>query len=180
MLTLKNINTYTPEYYDLMIPCLYMQTEDGEDWYYHRLRFQAETLKVCYGRDNVIRMANYNAELICPPAGCSVSEVSPDDVPEGFNDMGDWTFDGASIVRRVISDAELTAKAEEIRGELINSARSVINEWQTELALGTISADDKSRLIEWLAYIKSIKAADLTIISDEADLKSFAWPVAPE
>lgn len=180
MLTLKNINTYKPEYYDLMPPCLYLQAEDGKDWYYHRLNFQADTLKICYGSDNVIRMASYNAEYICPPSGCSVSEVAPDAVPVGFNDLGEWVFDGAGIVPRVYTAQELEAMAERTRNELIAAARSTINEWQTELALGTISDADKSQLIEWLDYIRAVKSVDLTNLVTEAAFDAVEWPAIPE
>lgn len=179
MLTLKNITTYTPEYYDLMTPRLYMQTEDGRDWYYHRLNFQPDTLKVCYGKDNVIRMASYNAEYICPPAGCSVSEVSPDNLPKGFNDLGEWMFDGSSIVQRVYSGVELIAMAEKARTDLIEAARCVINEWQIEFALELISDEDKAKLVEWLNYIKQIKSLEFNCITELNDFERINWPEKP-
>lgn len=179
MLTLKNISSYSPEYYELMPTCLYLKTEDGLDWYYHRLNFKPETLKVCYGSDNIIRMASYNAEYICPPAGCSVSEVAPDNVPDGFNDLGGWMFDGSHIIERVYSEAELIATAEKARSELIAAARSVINEWQVELALGLISDEDKSKLVEWLSYIKKVKSLDLTIATGVKEYEKINWPEKP-
>lgn len=173
MLTLKNINTYTPEYYDLMPPCLYMQTEDGKDWYYHRLNFRADTLKICYSSDNVIRVASYNAEYICPPSGCSVSEVAPDEVPVGFNDLGDWIFDGAEIVARVYTTEELIKQAESLRTELLAQATTVLAPLQDAIDLDLATDAEWTSLNAWKKYRVLLNRLDISTAPD------IEWPVKP-
>ncbi|WP_171861994.1 tail fiber assembly protein [Citrobacter freundii] len=53
-------------------------------------------------------------------------------------------------------------------------ANSVVADWRTELALGTIGDEDKDRLIKWMAYIKALKAVDT---STAPNIK---WPDKPE
>lgn len=50
--------------------------------------------------------------------------------------------------------------AEQQKDSLLLEAQAKISFWQTELQLGVISDDDKTSLIEWLAYIKQIQAVD--------------------
>ncbi|WP_432716266.1 tail fiber assembly protein [Pantoea agglomerans] len=173
MLTLKNINTYKPEYYDLMPPCLYLQTEDGKDWYYHRLKFQADTLKICYDSDNVIRMASYNAEYICPPSGCSVSEVAPDEVPVGFNDLGDWIFDGAGIVARVYTAEELIAQAEALRAKLLAQATTALAPLQDAIDFDLATDAERTSLDAWKTFRVLLNRLDISTAPD------IEWPVKP-
>ncbi|EKZ6147609.1 tail assembly chaperone [Klebsiella aerogenes] len=63
--------------------------------------------------------------------------------------------------------------AEQKKDALIDEARAVISIWQTELLLGTISDDDKSSLIKWIAYIKALQEVD---ISHAPDVN---WPEVP-
>lgn len=74
MLILKNFTQYIPEYADLMIPALYFQSDEGEDWYFHRTRFSDDTLKVCYDSEGVIRSFGFDASRLYP-GGYSVAEV---------------------------------------------------------------------------------------------------------
>ncbi len=74
-------------------------------------------------------------------------------------------------------NAEKTALLEkEIakRNHLIDMAFTMIREWHSELLLGSISYEDKSKLQIWLAYIRSLKAVDLTKSPD------IAWPAMPD
>lgn len=53
--------------------------------------------------------------------------------------------------------------AEQQKSALLAEAKSIINFWQTELQLGIISDEDKSSLIDWIYYIKSVQALDTTL-----------------
>ncbi|MGH6098816.1 MULTISPECIES: tail fiber assembly protein [Citrobacter freundii complex] len=53
-------------------------------------------------------------------------------------------------------------------------ANNVTADWRTELALGSISDDDKARLIAWMAYIKELKSVDTSTAP------GIKWPDKPE
>ncbi|HBA6820851.1 TPA: tail fiber assembly protein [Escherichia coli] len=71
-------------------------------------------------------------------------------------------------------------KAETQRQRLLTAAQSVISDWKTELELGVISDEDKARLMQWMAYIKAVKALDLSTVTDKAAYDAIEWPVSPE
>lgn len=56
--------------------------------------------------------------------------------------------------------------AEQQKDSLLLEAQAKISLWQTELQLGVISDNDKTSLIEWLAYIKRIQAVDASKAPD--------------
>lgn len=64
-------------------------------------------------------------------------------------------------------------QAERQKSELLNDASNITNDWRTELALGIISDEDKATLIVWMAYIKEIKALDVSKAPD------ITWPTQP-
>jgi len=78
-----------------------------------------------------------------------------------------WVTDTAAIKNQQIVEAERT------KSELLANAKNMISEWQTELQLGLIDETDKASLINWLAYIKELKA----IIP--SDWPKFNWPQHP-
>lgn len=70
-------------------------------------------------------------------------------------------WDGAAWVTDIEAkhQAEI-AEAEAKKSALLSEADAVTADWRTELALGIISDQDRAKLIEWMAYIKAIKAVD--------------------
>ncbi|EPS4815639.1 tail fiber assembly protein, partial [Escherichia coli] len=63
---------------------------------------------------------------------------------------------------------------------LLAEARDITSDWKTELGLGTISDDDKARLTQWMAYIKAVKALDLSLVSDKSSFDLIQWPEKPD
>ncbi|EHT9204065.1 tail fiber assembly protein, partial [Salmonella enterica] len=49
-----------------------------------------------------------------------------------------------------------------------------------ELALDEISDDDKATLTKWMAYIRKLKALDLSEVKDEATFTAIRWPALPQ
>lgn len=68
---------------------------------------------------------------------------------------------------------EQVAIAEQKRQELLIKANTVTADWRTELALGIISDDDKSKLTAWMQYIKAVKVVDTSVAPN------IAWPDKP-
>ncbi|MCX9039615.1 tail fiber assembly protein, partial [Citrobacter portucalensis] len=59
------------------------------------------------------------------------------------------------------------------KSALLAEASRVIQGWQTDLLLGTISESDKTKLIEWRAYIKALEAIK------PAKAPDIIWPERP-
>ena len=84
------------------------------------------------------------------------------------------TWDGEKWVTDIAAQhADLVAKAEAEKQERLSEAQATISGWQTELQLDIISDDDKSRLIDWMEYIKQVQAVDTSTAPD------IAWPDKP-
>lgn len=70
---------------------------------------------------------------------------------------------------------ELITIAEQVRQQLLTHADAVMLDWRTELMLGEISDDNKSKLSAWLAYKNEVKAVDVT-----TDPEYVNWPAPPK
>ncbi|XWJ91329.1 tail fiber assembly protein [Phytobacter ursingii] len=68
---------------------------------------------------------------------------------------------------------EAVATAENTKSVLLDSARSTISLWQSELLLGSISDTDKASLTAWITYIKAVQAVDTSTAP------AITWPVQP-
>lgn len=168
--TLKNLKQYTPEYYDQMIPAIYLQTEDGLDWYYHRLKFQEETLKVCFDSENVIRMFDYNAQLLWPD-GLSVTEVPCEKIPEGLDVRGNWYFIDGNIVPREQVENFSPKLIKEKQTRLIKNALQSVSLIQLKkMSSRTLTDAEESMLSEVLDYIVAVEAIN------PDDAPDIIWP----
>lgn len=173
MLTLKNFTQYTPEHADMMVPnAIFIESEDGLDWYFHLKRFADDTMKFTFNSEGVVTSMNKDVTYLWP-IGQSVSELPANELPEGFTNNGQWVFNGEAIVPRVLSSDEQVAKATVYRDNLIAVARRTMTEWQTDLALGDISDEDMALLRAWNTYVKALKALDLSTAPD------IEWPAEP-
>lgn len=173
MQNFKNFTLYTHEYADLVMPNAYfLQTEDGQDWYYNLQKFSDDTVKVAYDSAGVVRALSTDATTLWP-VNLSVTELTADCVAEGADASGNWSFNGSAVVARIYTSTELLEKAESKRSQLISDARETMQEWQTDLALGEISDADKVLLRTWNSYVKALKALDLSVAPD------INWPEIP-
>ena len=64
-------------------------------------------------------------------------------------------------------------EAENRKAQLLSEAVEITRDWQTDLLLGTISDEDKARLIAWRSYIKKLNEVDTSIVPD------VNWPEKP-
>ncbi|WP_146377941.1 tail fiber assembly protein [Cronobacter turicensis] len=172
MLTLKKLTQYTPEYLDMMIPALYLQTEDGQDWYYHLTRFQADTMKICFDDNGVIRSFHSDASRLFP-SGLSVTEIKPADVPDGLNIYGEWMWNGEKITPREFTAQEVIARAETKRSELLAMAAAKIGPLQDAVDIGEATADEVAMLRAWKGYRVALNRVDTGAAPD------IAWPEMP-
>ena len=172
-LTLKNLDYYTPEYADLMYPGFYLQTEDGLDWYYHRVRFKEDTLKICFDHKGVIRMFDHNAQILWP-VELSVTEVDTSSVPEGLNNHGDWMWDGTKIIPLQYTEQENKERVEARRKKLLADAAVKIAPLQDALDLGVATDKETAQLLAWKIY--RVQLIRMTFTGGE----EMIWPSPPE
>lgn len=177
MIILKNFEVYNAE------PIagksiLFLRDEAGRDWYESQKLFSDETLKFAFNSSGIIVSMNYDVSTLWP-VGHSVAEIPASEVPENLDIDGNWMFDGKSIVPRTYSAEEWQAKAEAQRQSLLAAANAATAYWRTELQLDAISDEDKASLIKWMAYIKAVKALDVSAVKDEAGYNAIAWPEQP-
>ncbi|SLM61282.1 MULTISPECIES: tail fiber assembly protein [Dickeya] len=78
-----------------------------------------------------------------------------------------WVNEPAPSPVQLIKEAELR------RQQLLATANTLTADWRTELALGIIDDEDKAKLVEWMKYIKAVKAVDTTTAP------SVSWPETP-
>lgn len=78
-----------------------------------------------------------------------------------------WVNQPAPSPMQLIKEAELR------RQQLLSTANILTADWRTELALGLINDEDKARLIEWMQYIKAVKAIDTS------SAPNISWPEKP-
>ncbi|ENC65682.1 caudovirales tail fiber assembly family protein, partial [Escherichia coli P0299917.7] len=100
-----------------------------------------------------------------------------DELPEDFGIEASWYYKDGEVLPVPVDYSRL---AEKKRQSLLNEAKDITSDWKTELELGTISDDDKARLTQWMAYIKAVKALDLSQVSDESSFYLIQWPEKPD
>lgn len=172
MITLKNFVQYEPEYKDFMFNAIFLQSEDGLDWYYHMSRFQTDTLKVCYDKNNIIRSYSNQVDRLFP-LGMSVSEVDQADVPEGLNIHGEWAWNGIKIIPRELTQDEEIQQAKTRKSELLAETSDIIAPLQDASDLGIVTDEEAASLLLWKRYRVMLNRLDLSTAP------AIDWPERP-
>ena len=172
MITLKNFVQYEPEYKDFMFNAIFIQSEEGLDWYYHMSRFQADTLKICYDKNNIIRSFSNQVDRLFP-LGMSVSEVDQAEVPEGLNIHGEWAWNGTEIIPRQLTKEEERQLAETTKSELLAEASDTLAPLQDASDLGITTDEEAATLLLWKRYRMMLNRLDLSTAPD------IDWPQRP-
>jgi len=177
MIILKNFEVYNAEPFAGK-SILFLRDEAGRDWYESQKLFSDETLKFVFNSSGIIVSMNYDVSTLWP-VGHSVAEIPASGLPENLDIDGNWMFDGKSIVPRTYTAEEWQAEGEAQRQNLLSAANAATADWRTELQLDVISEADKASLLKWMAYIKALKALDLSGVKDEAGYQDVIWPEVP-
>lgn len=176
----KNFTSYTPgeDKAELIeAGVVFLQDENGNDWYECQKLFSENTVKVVYDSNNIIVSISNDVSTLWP-VEASVAET--ESLPDGVDINGNWIFDGQNVVERTQSADELKALAESRRESLLNSARQQLVISQTKLLRGRVLSDaEQTALDAWLDYIDELNALDFTDIADKADFDAVAWPETP-
>lgn len=173
MMELKNVTRYYPEEMPYGEGIQYFQSEDGKD-FYKSLTLFTRKYKLCIEPESgIIRSIAEDVSTLYP-VGFTVVETNY--LPKGCDIYGGWMYEN-EVVKAVPVDYK--EKAESIQENRLNEANEITKDWRTELQLGLISDDDKANLISWMAYIKELKALDLSSVVDEDSFNAIIWPDVP-
>ena len=171
---LRNVTRYYPEDMPYGEGVQYFRSEDGQDFYESMSKFTKKYKLCIHPETGVIYSMAENVERLYP-VGFTIVEV--DELPEGFGIEASWYYKNGEVLPVPVDYSQL---AETQRQRLLAAAQDVISDWKTELELGIISDADKARLVQWMAYIKSVKALDLSAVTDEAAFNTINWPECPD
>lgn len=170
---LKNVTRYYPEDMPHGENIQYFRSEDGKDFYESIEKFTKKYSLCIEPLTGIVRSIAEDTSRLYP-VGYTVVET--DSLPDGVDIYGGWCFIKGTVSKIPTNYLD---KAETERQRLINETNKIIADWVTDLQLGVITDEDKSSLILWRSYIKSLRSLDLNNISDEVGFKTIKWPEVP-
>lgn len=163
----------TPEQLELQKKhnVMFLYSETGKEWYDCQSEFNADTIKLAYDVDGVIRsIASNNDVSTLWPDGLSVVEVANTTANRRANISGDWVFDGKAVKPRVYTLEEQSTRAEAKRAVLLAAAAKVIAPLLDAVELGMATESEIAELAEWKRYRVTLM---------RVDVNNPVWPEAP-
>ena len=167
----KNFSSYTPgedkrELIDAGV--LFLQDENGNDWYECQKFFHENTIKIVYDSDNIVVSISNDVSTLWP-VGASVAEIET--LPDGVDINGSWVFRDNSVVKRIYSDTELQQQAESKKAALLSHAESVIATLERAVKLNMATDEEREKLEAWERY---------SVLVYRVDTAKPEWPEEPE
>lgn len=157
---------------------LFLESEDGRDWYECQPDFADDTVKLMYDTNGVIhsvvdkpvpRRGNILAVSMLFPVDMSVAEITA--LPDGFEtNSKSWFF----IDGKVLQIIDYVAEAERKKSQLIAAASQVIIPLQDALDTGSATDAQIQLLLKWKAYRLALSRIDTSLAPD------IIWPEQPE
>jgi hypothetical protein len=177
MQNIKNFKVVkpTPEQMDLYadpdgyIP-IFLQSEDGQDWFECHKLFADDTVKIMYDSAGVIRSVvdapvpergDIYAVSMLFPENMSVVEVAQSDYPDGVQIDGSWIFDGNAVVPYRRTAEEVMAIHREELDRLMDAASRAMMPLEDAVDLGMATEAEVSRLKAWKGYRVALSRVDL-------------------
>ncbi|EFK3241256.1 tail fiber assembly protein [Escherichia coli] len=134
---------------------LYLQSEDGMDWYECQSLYRDDTVKIMYDKENIIRSV---VDRPVPERGNTYpAELTLD---------GSWKFVDGDVYQdeQIVNERIYKENSKKIN-ELVREAQSAILNLQTAIEIDMSSDGDEEKLIEWRRYLcelNKITATDLS------------------
>ncbi len=169
---IKNLKRYTPEELFLGENVIYLQDDNGIDWYDAQKLFSPDTVKLAYDERGIICAINSDVSMLWP-IGLSVIELNPTKLPKRCLANGEWVFDGKKVSQRAYSAEEMMARAEARKNELLASAGKAVAPLQDAVDLGMAMEEEIVQLKLWKTY-----RVQLNRINPQ-NAPDIDWPVAP-
>ncbi|MCA1920983.1 tail fiber assembly protein [Buttiauxella noackiae] len=164
LITLKCMTPYQPTQGVEGVPnALFLQSNEGADWYRSQVYFNADTLKVAYRADGVIYDSDHDVSRLVP-VGLSVSEVLLENVPANYEQptvqtVGKWRY----VDGRIEAVPEFNVVlAERQRNLLMKSATARITALVEAQEDGDITPEEETELTALRAYRTALRRMDVT------------------
>lgn len=131
---------------------IFLQSEDGRDWFECHELFSDETVKIMYDSKGIIcsvvdervpERGNIYAVSMFYPENMSVAEVALCDYPEGVNIDGSWMYSDGKIVPVPV---DVVSEAEKEKAQRLSEAEVVIAPLQRAVKYGIATDEEKNRL----------------------------------
>ncbi|HFS4715450.1 tail fiber assembly protein [Escherichia coli] len=154
---------------------LYLQSEDGMDWYECQSLYRDDTVKIMYDKENIIRSVvdrpvpergnTYSVSMFFP-IDMSVAEVELSTYPAELTLDGSWKFVDGDVYQdeQIVNERIYKENSKKIN-KLVREAQSAILNLQTAIEIDMSSDGDEEKLIEWRRYLcelNKITATDLS------------------
>ncbi|MDO2449788.1 tail fiber assembly protein [Enterobacter vonholyi] len=145
---------------------IFLQTEQGDDWYEIQSRFSLDTIKIVYDENGIITSYSPDVSQL-NPVDSFVAEISKADFPEGVDILGGWGFDGEKVIQ-LNPDPLDEINSKKVR--LINEATTVIATLQDAVDLSIATTQEVESLREWKIY---------RVLLNRVDPNEPDWPLKP-
>ncbi|MGV2811705.1 tail fiber assembly protein [Enterobacter cancerogenus] len=147
----------------------YLKSSSGHDWYLSQASFAADTMKISYDANGVIRSADVDISMLWP-LNQSVTEVAVDSLPDGFAPDGKWILTEGNILPVPVNHITV-AEAEKAR--LMAVANATIVPLQDAVKYSMATDAESTLLVEWEKYRVLLYRIDTTKAPD------IEWPSQP-
>lgn len=164
----KNWIQYVPDEPKHGTGIMYLQDEEGNDWYDAYPNFKKKYKFTYETETGVIRSVSEEAGMLYV-CGYSVADINA--LPVGFDIYGGWIYNG----KKIIPNAEYLLKnAELLRNNLLAEAESRIKLLERVVRLGVATDAEKSSLEAWELYSIALSRLDISSAPD------IDWPQVPQ
>jgi hypothetical protein len=161
---------------------LFLQSEDGQDWYECQSLFADDTIKIMYDSNNIIRSIvdkpvpqrgyTYAVSMFFP-INMSVAEVLPETYPNDCDINGSWKFDGETIYQDLDVVKKNVIEINKFRQHnLITKAVNTIAMINASKESGNVRDADADNLTMTQMFLDAIRDVDLSV-------ESPTWPKIP-
>ncbi|CUW23362.1 Caudovirales tail fibre assembly protein [Serratia grimesii] len=153
---------------------MFLFAADGTEWYECQSGFAADSIKIAYDSNGVIRSIAANKDVSTLwPAGLSVAEVPDTTANRRAVIGGGWVFDGEKVVKRVYAPEEYQAQAKLEQAARIATATKHIAPLQDAADLAIANDTEKEQLAAWKKYRVMLNRIDLL------SAPKIEWPEVP-
>lgn len=146
---------------------LYLQNENGADWYESQKEYAAKRVKVVYDDSGIIRAFSYDASELFP-LDQYVTELARK--PANLAIDGRWMFDGEKAFEIPLSAEEQQEAAEKTKAALSRNAAEAMAPLEFAVELGIATEDESQLLLAWKKY---------RVLLNRVDTTNPAWPEPP-
>lgn len=163
-----NVKQYFPQEPLFGDNVLYLQDENGVDWYDSQSKFDETKIKILVDKENVIVSASKDITMLVP-FNLSVYEVDDKNVSDEIGN-GKWMYVNGAVVERTYSESEIIEQNKVQKASLLQHAAEAIAPLQDAVDLDMATEAEKQLLADWKIY---------RVLVNRVDCSKPVWPEMP-